>query len=255
MPTFRHGKVVKVFYGAYDLSTMLREASFNRTADTPETTAFGSVNKSYVVGIPGGVANCSGMFSAGASDIAPVLDAAFGQETPSPITIAYDSGVANGKRVYGGLSLLSTFNITGSISDMVGITADFQLTDVAAPGISLRDPGSALALTGVASAGTATDYDALDNASNQMPFGGLAILHVVANTVNAGTTMALQSATTSGGAYSDFATFASIPATTIQTQYVIVPRTTTVNQWLRYNITATGTGNLSFLTYFVPSQY
>lgn len=129
MPTFRHGKLT-VFKiedsGAVlrDISNALREVNFPRTADTPETTAFGSVNKSYVVGIPGGSFSCSGMFDL---TVIGYLDGIYGQEATSTFEYGPEGSTA-GRRKYTGEVLLSNLNVSGSVSDMVAFTADFVVS-------------------------------------------------------------------------------------------------------------------------------
>lgn len=257
MPTFRHGKFIRVFYGNGELGTSLKSLNMVAAVDTAETTAFGSTVKTYVIGIPGQTLSFQGMFSAAAAtDIDPVLNAGLGQELPTPITIALDSGVTAGKQVKGGLSHDSNYSISGSVSDMVGVNVDFQLTDVAGSGLVLQTPDTPVALTGVAANGVGQDYTVYctGGGGTTMVNGGVAIVHVLANTVNASTTLNLQSATTLGGTYSTFATFSAIGATTTTSASVAVTRGTTVNKFIRWQISATGTGNLTFLTYFIPSM-
>ena len=257
MPTFRHAKNTRVFFNGYDLSHMLRKVSVTSTTDTADTTAFRSTYKTSVLGLPSGTVNCEGMFSfdttAAQADIDNVLHNLMAVETPSPITVGYDNGVTAGKVVRGGPCHESNVQLSGSVSDIVGITADFQVTEGLGDGIVLRDPDTPLALTGAASVGTGQDYTSLCNdltPAAQMQNGGVAILQVINNTVDASTTLKLQHSTTLGGTYVDIATF-TIATLEVGGWYVVVAPSN-IDKFIRYNITATGTGNLSFITYFVP---
>lgn len=121
-----------------NLSTFLREVSFPRTLDTPETTAFGSTAKSYVVGLVDSRFSISGMFDPTATTGPDaVLNAIYGQTGP---TSGGDSGTTGFDFVYGpagntatyikysGKAHLTSYQVQGSVSDMVAFSADFQVT-------------------------------------------------------------------------------------------------------------------------------
>jgi hypothetical protein len=129
MPTFRHGK--NTYFAiedsgdvSRDISTVLRDVSLGRQIDTAETTAFQSTNKSYVIGIPGSSFNVSGMFDL-------TVDGYFmgimGLEDARAF-IYRPEGNTSGRREITGSAYLSSYNISGSVSDMVSFTADFTVT-------------------------------------------------------------------------------------------------------------------------------
>lgn len=129
MPTFRHGKftVFKITDSGStlrDISNVLKEVNFPRQADTAETTAFGSTVKTYVIGIPGATFNVSGMFDL---TVDGYLSGIYGQEASVPFEYGPE-GSTTGRRKYTGNCYLTNYQLTGSVSDMVGFTADFQIT-------------------------------------------------------------------------------------------------------------------------------
>jgi hypothetical protein len=133
MPTFRHGKttyfaITDISGALRDISTALREVNFPETADTAETSAFGTQDKTYVVGLVGRTFDLSGMFDA---TVDGYLAGILGQDIASPYTGAFEYGPEGNvaTRVkYTGVALCASYGRTNSISDMVGFTASFQVT-------------------------------------------------------------------------------------------------------------------------------
>jgi hypothetical protein len=61
---FVHGKDTYFKVASTDLSTYINSVSVSRTADTAETSAFGSSTKSFVSGLRDATITVSGMFDA-----------------------------------------------------------------------------------------------------------------------------------------------------------------------------------------------
>lgn len=129
MPTFRHGRntVFKVQDAANtltDISPVLKDVSLPISADTPETTAFGSTNKTYVIGIKDGRFSCSGMYDA---TVDALLSGIFGFETAR--TFEYGpEGSTTGRVKYTGSVFLTSYSVSGSVADMVAASCEFQVT-------------------------------------------------------------------------------------------------------------------------------
>jgi hypothetical protein len=133
MPTFRHGRDA---YFAIDdsggtlrnITSMLREANHSRTVDTAETSAFGTFDKTFVVGMREGRLTIGGMFSASAStDVDPVLAGILGQA--ASVTFEYGpEGNTTGRTRYTGECYLTSYEINAAIGDMVSLSAEFQVT-------------------------------------------------------------------------------------------------------------------------------
>ena len=62
MPTFRHGKSVKVYVDEFDFSSYFNDVSAATTVETAETSTFGSSAKEYIPGLMDGTVSLSGLF-------------------------------------------------------------------------------------------------------------------------------------------------------------------------------------------------
>src|SRR5436189_231694 len=129
MPTFRHGKntVFKITDSGgslRDISNVLREVGFPRQADTAETTAFGSTVKTYVLGIVGATFSVSGMFDA---TVDGYLNGIYGMEAARAFEYGPEGSTA-GYTKYTGSAFLTNYQESGSVSDMVSFSAEFQVS-------------------------------------------------------------------------------------------------------------------------------
>ena len=135
MPTFHHGRSTFFTIGdssstVWNLSPVLKQVNFPVTLDTPETTAFGSTVKTYVVGIKDAKFTCSGMYAATADVI---LQGIFGFATARAFQYGPQgpdtaSGGADANIRYSGTAYLVNYQVTGAVGDMVGFTCDFQVS-------------------------------------------------------------------------------------------------------------------------------
>jgi hypothetical protein len=129
MPTFRHGKsaVFKVDNSGgtlTDISNTLNSVSFPREAETLETTSFGSSDRSYVVGFKNQTISIEGSFDATVdSHLAGIL----GQEA----TVSFEYG-PEGSTVsytkYTGEALMTSYETSAGVGDIVSYSAEFQIT-------------------------------------------------------------------------------------------------------------------------------
>ena len=127
--------------------------------------------------------------------------------------------------------------------------------------MALQNPATVIACAGVTQAGTEVDYVSLvlpdtdaagpDVANTNFPGGGIACFHVLSNSVNATTTIVLQSRI-GVGAYVDVGTAQSFPTNAVGYAHQIV--TASVEDGMRWNIVTTGTGSLRLLAYFIPKM-
>lgn len=235
MPTFRHGKNFTVLIDTYDLSTMFKSATMNRTVDMAETTAFQSTVKTWVPGIPNGTMDLQGMFSGAAGEVDAVLSGVLGAAGPYVVSIGPDGSMDEARRIYTGNAHAATYGVQGSVSDMVSVTANFQATGGFQSGLSLSDPTTARTAT---FNGTAVDYDASDTV------GGFGVLQVISNTLDNSAVVKIQTATTSGGSYSDLITFTTVGTGATAAELVSVAAGTTKNQFVRVQLTTSGTGSI-----------
>jgi hypothetical protein len=129
MPTFRHGKstVFKVDNAAgslTDISNTLTDVGFPQSVDTAETSTFGSSAKSYVVGLTDSTLSVSGNFDA---TVDAHLAAILGQS--ASVSFEYGpEGSTAGYVKYTGEALLTSYEKSGAIGDVVSYSAEFQVT-------------------------------------------------------------------------------------------------------------------------------
>ena len=129
MPTFRHGKstVFKVDNSGSsltDISNTLTDVGFPQTVDTAETSTFGSSAKSYVVGLTDSSLSISGNFDA---TVDAHLAGILGQS--ASVSFEYGpEGSTAGFVKYTGEALMTSYEKSGAIGDVVSYSAEFQVT-------------------------------------------------------------------------------------------------------------------------------
>ena len=129
MPTFRHGKstVFKVDNNAgtlTDISNTLTDVSFPQSVDTAETSAFGASAKSYIVGLTDSTLSISGNFDA-------TVDAHLAAIVGKADSVSFEygpEGSTAGFVKYTGEALLTSYEKSGAIGDVVTYSAEFQVT-------------------------------------------------------------------------------------------------------------------------------
>ena len=129
MPTFRHGKstVFKVDNSGgtlTDISNTLTDVSFPQTIETAETTSFGSSAKTYIVGLSDSSLSVSGNFDA-------TVDAHLAAVVGQAATLSFEygpEGSTAGFVKYTGEALLTSYEKSGAIGDVVSYSAEFQVT-------------------------------------------------------------------------------------------------------------------------------
>jgi len=129
MPTFRHGKstVFKVDNNAgtlTDISNTLTDVSFPQSVDTAETSTFGSSAKSYVVGLTDSTLSVSGNFDA-------TVDAHLAAIVGKADSVSFEygpEGSTAGMVKYTGEALLTSYEKSGAVGDVVSYSAEFQVT-------------------------------------------------------------------------------------------------------------------------------
>lgn len=129
MPTFRHGKsaVFKVDNAAgtlTDISNTLNTVSFPREAETLETTSFGSSDRTYIVGFKNGTISIDGSFDA---TVDTHLAAILGQDA----TVSFEYGPEGSTATYTkytGECIMTSYETSAGVSDIVSFTASFQIT-------------------------------------------------------------------------------------------------------------------------------
>ena len=217
---FIHGKSAQVLHGAYDLTSFLNEATASQEVETAETTVFGNSAKTYIVGLKDGTVSASGMFDGAANAVDEVLAGTVGSDTLAPVTVGYE-GLALGKRVSLLMAKTTSYEVSSPVGDVVSVSYDAQSDGGIDQGVSLA------ALASVSATTTGSSHDNLASSAN----GGVAQLHVTANTWNASTTLKVQHSA-DNSTWADLATFTVVLTTVKTSERVIVASGTTVNRYL-----------------------
>ena len=127
MPTFAHGKSTDFAIDdtggtSRNISDTLTDVSFPQTIDTAETTAFGSSNKSYIVGLKDTTISVSGIWDA------TVDGYLSGTEPASRSFIFGPAGSTGGNVKYTGEAIMTNYSQSNPVGDVVTFSADFQVT-------------------------------------------------------------------------------------------------------------------------------
>ena len=231
MPTFRHGKNTVVLFDKYDLSNYFTTASVMAKADTVETTTFGSAYKTYAVGQEDATVSLEGLWS-GVLDTAgsdAVLWTAFASATKKMITIAAE-GNTLGRRAILMNTDEASYDVKSAIADMVKISATAQASGTTGS----YDSGVLLASNQVLSS-TATNTG-VDNAIASTN-GGVAHLHVTANTRNGAINVKVQHSA-NNSTWADLVVFTATTSSTLTSERIEVAAGTSVNRYVRVNVSA-----------------
>ncbi len=229
MPTFRHGKNTVVLFDKYDLSTYFNSATTTAMAEAVETTTFGSANKTYAIGMKDGSISLEGLWAGDTDGIDEVLEAAVGSSSKKIITVATE-GATIGRRA----KLINTdetsYEIASAVADMVTISAEAQASGT----VGGFDGGVLLAGSQTVSSVTAnTSVDNTTSSTN----GGVAHLHVTTNTRNGAATIKVQHSA-NNSTWADLVVFTATTSATTTSERIEVAAGTTVNRYVRANISA-----------------
>jgi hypothetical protein len=227
MPTFRHGKNTTVNFSSYDLSTYLTSQSNSNAVETVETTTFGSANKTYKLGLQEGTVSFEGLWAGDTSGIDEVFAAALGGATPKVITVGIE-GSAIGRRAILAYTNQTSYEIKGAIADLVTISAQAQVTG----SVDGLDRGVLLASSQVISATVANS--SVDNTASSAN-GGVAHLHVPVNSRNGAVTVKVQHSA-NNSTWVDLVTFTPTTNGAITSERIEVAAGTTVNRYIRANV-------------------
>ncbi len=127
MPTFAHGKSTDFAIddtggSSRNISDTLTDVSFPQTIDTAETTAFGSSNKSYIVGLKDTTISVSGIWDA-------TVDGYISGTEPASRSFIYGpAGSTGGNVKYTGEAIMTNYAVSNPVGDVVTFSMDLQVT-------------------------------------------------------------------------------------------------------------------------------
>lgn len=244
MPTFIHGKGTSVLLDEFDLSSYFNSADVSHSVETAETTSFGATSKSYIVGLRDGTLSLSGMWAADTDGSDEELSAILGSATTPLVTAMYDSGTI-GNRATLAKAHATSYSISSPVADIVTITADFNASTDGTTNVTLGLAQGVQLTTGASIAfGSLGNLSSVDNAASSAN-GGMANLHVTANTVGGGATTIKVQHSADDSTYADLITFSTVAASTVTTEQKAVSGT--VNRYLRATASTAGSsGSITF---------
>lgn len=220
---FKHGKNTTVFVNAVDFSTYFNNIDSSRTADVAESTTFGNSSKTYIVGNKDGTMSISGFFDATAdTTLQPLLGGA-------DCVIAYgiDGLDATDGTTFGKGNIIN-YGVSSPVGDIVATSIDFQADSGLYNGIVLEN----------ATYTSTTSGTARDNSVSTGNGGGAFLIVSAAS----GTTPTLDAKITHSAddiTYVDLVTFTQATSTTAEVK--TVAKDTTVNRYLKAELTIAGT--------------
>ena len=127
MPTFVHGKSTDFALDdtggtSRNISDTLTDVSFPQTIDTAETTAFGSSNKSYIVGLKDTTISVSGVWDA-------TVDGYLSGTEPASRSFIYGpAGSSSSNIKYTGEAIMTNYSVSNPVGDVVTYSVDLQVT-------------------------------------------------------------------------------------------------------------------------------
>ena len=127
MPTFAHGKSTDFALDdtggtSRSLANTLTDVSFPQSIDTAETTAFGSTNKSYIVGLKDTTISVSGLWDA-------TIDGYLSGTEPASRSFIYGpAGSTGGNVKYTGEAIMTNYSDSNPVGDVVTYSVDLQVT-------------------------------------------------------------------------------------------------------------------------------
>jgi len=229
MPTFVHGKNVKVFIDQYDFSAYFTDVSNSNSVETAEVSAFGSPAKEYIPGLKDGTISLNGMWEpttlVGTDEY---FGTAFGGAAKEKIIVA-PAGHSLGARAMMLESDNTSYEVSAPIGDVVQANAEFQSSNGVDHGVILS-AGSAVSATG--------NGTGVDNAAASTN-GGVAFLSVPTNTRN-GTIIVKVQQSADNSTFTDLVTFTTITTSQKISYRVEVAAGTSVARYLRVSYTVAG---------------
>jgi TP901-1 family phage major tail protein len=129
MPTFVHGKNAQFVLESTNLSNTLNEISLPREIETAETTTFGTQDKTYIVGLSDATVSLSGMFDATADSAINAVISNLKSGSIASASFTYGpSGSAGGKPQFTGQALVTSYEVSSPVGDVVTYSLELQVT-------------------------------------------------------------------------------------------------------------------------------
>lgn len=125
---FVHGKGTAISVGGHELGAYSNSVTFSREADTHDVTTFGKNSKVYAPGLKDGTASIEGIYDSTAGTgpgavLRPLIGAAAVEMIYKP------EGTGSGKPIATVDVLVTSYEESAPVADMITFTAELQLSD------------------------------------------------------------------------------------------------------------------------------
>jgi hypothetical protein len=123
---FVHGKSTYFKVNSTDLSAFTNNVAPKRSADAHDTTTFGKSSKTYAGGLKDGTLTATGIYDDGATGPQAILEPLLGA------TVTYEyrpEGTGTGRPTKTGSAVLTAYEETAPVADMVTWSCTLQLSD------------------------------------------------------------------------------------------------------------------------------
>jgi len=127
MPTFKHGKNAQFELEGTNLSNTLNEISMPREIETAETTAFGTQDKTYIVGLSDATVSLSGMFDATVDSAISTIINNLKSGSIASASFAYGpAGSVASSPKFTGEALVTSYEISSPVGDVITYSLELQ---------------------------------------------------------------------------------------------------------------------------------
>ena len=129
MPTFKHGKNAQFVLDTTNISNTLNEISMPREIETAETTAFGTQDKTYIVGLSDATLSISGMFDATVDTAINTTISNLKSGSIASASFTYGpTGSAASSIKFTGQCLVTSYELSSPVGDIVSYSLEAQVT-------------------------------------------------------------------------------------------------------------------------------
>ncbi len=126
---FIHGKGTVHTLNATDLSAFATEVDWTQTADKHDVTTFGASAHAYQGGLLDGTATLKGIYDSGTTGPGKTIRPLIG----TTVVLVYEpEGIATGKPVHTVTVLVTSYDETAAVADMIKWTAQLQFAGAVA---------------------------------------------------------------------------------------------------------------------------
>jgi hypothetical protein len=126
---FIHGKGTVVTLNAVDLSAFSTEIDWSQSADKHDITTFGATAHAYLGGLLDGTATLKGIYDSGTTGPGKTIRPLIG----TTVVLVYEpEGVATGKPVHTVTVLITGYDETAPVADMIKFSSSLQFAGTVA---------------------------------------------------------------------------------------------------------------------------